>query len=134
MKAAITLTCVIAAALALQAQAHNPTPAFPGQTKAPAPAKPSAPVTVQTIATGLTGAWAIAFLPDGNILVTQNVGTIRVVRPDGVVLGPVTGVPGVKSIGAQGLHDIVLDPEFAAHRHRTRRDAAGHRRRSLPFL
>ena len=89
---------------------------FQGQTKAPAPSKPSAPVNVQTIATGLTGAWAVAFLPDGNFLVTQNIGTMRVVRPDGVVLGPVAGVPGVKAIGAQGLHDVVLDPDFARNR------------------
>jgi glucose/arabinose dehydrogenase len=127
MKTAVTLTLVTAVAVAaglperlsgvsLQAQTHNPTPAFSGQTKAPAPAKPSAPVNVQTIATGLTGAWAVAFLPDGNFLVTQNVGTMRVVRPDGVVLGPVAGVPGVKAIGAQGLHDVVLDPEFAKNR------------------
>jgi glucose/arabinose dehydrogenase len=100
----------------LYAQTHNPTPAFSGQTKAPAPSKPSAPVNVQTIATGLTGAWAVAFLPDGNFLVTQNAGTMRVVRPDGVVLGPVAGVPGVKAIGAQGLHDVALDPDFARNR------------------
>ena len=113
---------------------HNPAPAFSGQTKAPAPSKPSAPVNVQTIATGLTGAWAVAFLPDGNFLVTQNAGTMRVVRPDGVVLGPVAGVPGVKAVAAQGLHDVVLDPEFArtgrstsptSRRRRARRPARG---------
>jgi aldose sugar dehydrogenase len=116
MRTAVTLVAVAAAVTTIHAQTHNPAPAFPGQTKAPAPSKPSAPVRVQTIATGLTGAWAIAFLPDGNFLVTQNAGTMRVVRPDGVVLGPVAGVPGVKAIGAQGLHDVVLDPEFAKNR------------------
>ena len=115
-KTAITLIVCVAGAAVLHAQTHNPAPAFQGQTKAPAPSKPSPPVNVQTIATGLTGAWAVAFLPDGNFLVTQNAGTMRVVRPDGVVLGPVTGVPGVKAIGAQGLHDVVLDPEFAKNR------------------
>jgi aldose sugar dehydrogenase len=115
-KIAATLVALAAVVTTIHAQTHNPSPAFPGQTKAPAPSKPSAPVSVQTIATGLTGAWAIAFLPDGNFLVTQNAGTMRVVRPDGVVLGPVAGVPGVKAIGAQGLHDVVLDPEFAKNR------------------
>ena len=100
----------------LHAQTHNPAPAFPGQTKAPAPAKASAPFNVQTIAGGLTAAWAVAFLPDGNFLVTQNAGTMRIVRPDGVVLGPIAGVPPVKAIGAQGLHDVVLDPDFARNR------------------
>src|SRR5918993_5480972 len=117
MRTAVTLALVAAVALAtIQAQTHNPAPAFPGQTKAPAPARASTPFTFQTIATGLTGAWAIAFLPDGNILVTQNAGTMRVVRPGGIVSTPLDGVPEVKSVAAQGLHDVVLDPEFARNR------------------
>ena len=116
MKTAATLVIVAAVVATIHGQTYNPTPAFPGQTKAPAPSKPSAAPRVQTIATGLTGAWAIAFLPDGNFLVTQNAGTMRIVRPDGVVLGPIAGVPGVKAIGAQGLHDVVLDPDFAKTR------------------
>jgi glucose/arabinose dehydrogenase len=76
----------------------EPKPAFAGQTDAPAPAKPSPPVAVQTVATGLTGAWAIAILPNGSLLVTQNSGTMRVVRPDnGSVSAPLAGVPPVKS-------------------------------------
>jgi glucose/arabinose dehydrogenase len=102
--------------LSLGAQVHDPKPAFPGQTKAPAPAQPSPSLAVETIATGLTGAWAVAFLPDGDFLVTQNPGTMRVVRPDGVVSAPIEGVPGVKAVAAQGLHDVVLDPDFARNR------------------
>jgi aldose sugar dehydrogenase len=116
-KTALALAVVTALALArLDAQLHNPTPAFPGQSAAPAPAKPSPPFAVQTVAGGLTGAWAIAFLPDGNFLITQNAGTMRIVRPDGVVSAPIDGVPGVKAVAAQGLHDVVLDPEFATNR------------------
>ena len=100
----------------VRAQSPEPTPAFAGQTDAPPPAKPSPPVDVRVVADGLTGAWAIAFLPDGNFLITQNAGTMRVVRPDGVVLGPIEGVPEVKAVAAQGLHDVVLDPQFAANR------------------
>jgi glucose/arabinose dehydrogenase len=114
------LTLALAGALStlvvLSAQSPEPKPAFPGQTDAPRPATPSAPVRTQTIATGLTGAWAVAFLPDGNFLVTQNAGTMRIVRPDGVVSGPLAGVPDVKSVAAQGLHDVVLDPDFARNR------------------
>lgn len=116
MKKLLTLSAVAALAVAtLHAQTPNPAPAFAGQTKAPAPAKPSPPFNVDTIATGLTGAWAVAFLPDGKYLVTQNGGTMRVVRNDGVWFN-VSGVPDVKTIGAQGLHDIVLDPDFARNR------------------
>jgi len=98
------------------AQTHDPKPAFAGQTDAPAPARPSSPVAVQPIAGGLTGAWAFAFLPDGTLLVTQNAGTMRLVRPDGVVSAPLEGVPPVKSVAAQGLHDVVLDPDFSRTR------------------
>jgi glucose/arabinose dehydrogenase len=117
MKAPVAVVAAaMIAGLGVAAQPLEPVPAFPGQTKAPAPAKPSPAVTAQAIAGGLTGAWSVAFLPDGNFLVTQNAGTMRIVRPDGVVLGPVAGVPPVKSVAAQGLHDVVLDPDFARNR------------------
>jgi glucose/arabinose dehydrogenase len=100
----------------LLAQTPEPKPAFPGQTDAPPPAKPSPPVTIQQVAGGLAGAWSFAFLPDGNLLVTQNAGTMRIVRSDGVVSAPIDGVPDVKSVAAQGLHDVLLDPDFARNR------------------
>jgi glucose/arabinose dehydrogenase len=112
----LALAGVVAITFAVVAQPLQPKPAFPGQTAAPAPARPSAPVTVETVAGGLTGAWAVAFLPDGNFLVTQNAGQMRIVQPNGVVSGPIAGVPDVKSVAAQGLHDVLLDPEFAKNR------------------
>lgn len=112
-----TLAIVLSAALAGgQTLTIPPKPAFPGQTGAPPPARPSPAFTVQTVASGLNGAWAIAFLPDGNLLVTQNVGTMRVVSPGGRVSEPLEGVPPVKSVAAQGLHDVLLDPDFARNR------------------
>jgi aldose sugar dehydrogenase len=107
---AVTLLSVVGA------QSPEPKPAFQGQTDAPAPAKPSPPIAVQPVAGGLTGAWAFAFLPDGALLVTQNSGTMRVVRSGGVVSAPLAGVPPVKSVAAQGLHDVVLDPDFSRNR------------------
>jgi aldose sugar dehydrogenase len=95
---------------------RKPKPAFLGQTDAPAPAKPSPPVTVEIITARLTSPWSMALLPDGNFLVTESIGTMRIVRPDGVVSAPLAGVPGVKVVAAQGLHDIVLDPGFAQNR------------------
>jgi aldose sugar dehydrogenase len=100
----------------VDAQSQEPKPAFRGQTDAPPPAKPSPPITVQPVAGGLTGAWAFAFLPNGWLLVTQNSGTMRIVRPDGVVSAPLAGLPPMKSVAAQGLHDVVLDPDFSRNR------------------
>jgi glucose/arabinose dehydrogenase len=95
---------------------RKPKPAFPGQTDAPGPSKPSPPVNVETITARLTTPWSLAFLPDGNFLVTESIGTMRIVRPDGVVSAPLAGVPGVKVVAAQGLHDVLLDPGFAQNR------------------
>src|SRR5579875_565485 len=94
----------------------KPKPAFRGQTDAPPPARPSPPVNVETITTRLSSPWSMAFLPDGNFLVTESAGTMRIVRRDGVVMAPIEGVPGVKVVAAQGLHDILLDPDFARNR------------------
>jgi glucose/arabinose dehydrogenase len=95
---------------------RKPKPAFPGQTNAPRPSKPSPPVNVETITARLTSPWSMALLPDGNFLVTESIGAMRIVRPDGVVSAPLAGVPGVKVVAAQGLHDVVLDPGFAQNR------------------
>jgi glucose/arabinose dehydrogenase len=114
------LAALAAAALSTTAtvygQAGWAKPAFAGQTNAPAPSKPSAAITVQTVTNRLSGPWSVAFLPDGNFLVTEANGTMRVARPDGVVSAPLAGVPPVKSVAAQGLHDLLLDSDFARNR------------------
>lgn len=95
---------------------RKPKPAFPGQTDAPKPAKLSAAPKIESITNRLNGPWSEALLPDGNFLVTESIGLMRIVRPDGVVSAPLAGVPGVKVVAAQGLHDVVLDPDFARNR------------------
>jgi glucose/arabinose dehydrogenase len=115
MKARLALALVCLPSLVL-AQQPEPVPAFPGQTDAPAPAVPSSGFRVETITDALSGPWALAFLPSGNFLVTERPGTIRVVTPDGQVSEPLLNVPPVKRVAAEGLHDIVLDPEFATNR------------------
>jgi glucose/arabinose dehydrogenase len=110
--AAIQLLLV---AVPATAASPEPTPAFPGQTDAPPPAKPSPPLNVETIASGLTGAWSMAFLPDGRFLVTAG-GQMRIVRTGGYTSAPLKGLPAIKQIGAEGLHDVVLDPDFAHNR------------------
>jgi len=112
----MTLVVVAALTVRMHAQAGWAKPAFAGQTNAPRPTQPSAPFTVQTVTTRLSGPWSIAFLPSGNFLITEANGTMRVARPDGSVSAPLAGVPGVKSVAAQGLHDLLLDPDFARNR------------------
>jgi glucose/arabinose dehydrogenase len=96
------------------AQERNPTPAFAGQTDAPAAPQSTYRVTVVT--DKLTGPWAVAFLPDGNLLVSERLGALRTVTPAGQVSEPIAGVSPVKVVAAQSFHDIALDPNFAANR------------------
>src|SRR5437899_1220017 len=107
-----TLILITAALGLLAAQSPEPKPAFSGQTDAPAP-PPSAPFQTQIVTERLNAPWSLAFLPDGSFLVTENGGSMRVVKADGSVSAPVEGMPGVRSVGAEGLHEVVLDPDFA---------------------
>ena len=107
------VTC-LTAPLVAGAQSPEPKPAFPGQTDAPPPAKPSPALKVETLATGVNG-WSLAFLPDGRFLVTAR-GEMRTIGRDGVLSEPLKGLPVIKQIGAEGLHDVVLDPDFARNR------------------
>jgi glucose/arabinose dehydrogenase len=68
---ALALLGLVPAALGtLVAQTPEPKPAFAGQTDAPAP-PPSAPFQTQIVTERLNAPWSLAFLPDGNFLVTD---------------------------------------------------------------
>ena len=69
-----------------------------------------------TVASGLENPWSIAFLPGGEILVTERAGRLRVIRGGQLVAAPVTGVPEVRTGGQGGLLDIVAHPQFAQNR------------------
>lgn len=76
--------------------------------------------TVETLADGLDHPWSLAFLPDGNMLVTERTGTLLRVGQDGSQeqihaftgsweFPPVHFGPGMQA----GLFDVALDPQFA---------------------
>jgi len=71
---------------------------------------------VVTVAEGLEAPWAIAFLPDGEILVTERAGRLRVIRGGRLLPDPVPGVPEVVARGQGGLLDVVAHPDFATNR------------------
>lgn len=70
------------------------------------------PLKVVAVADGLETPWALAFLPDGRMLVSERAGRLRIVSPDGVLSAPLAGVPDVHAEGQGGLLDVVLGPEF----------------------
>ena len=90
-------------------------PAFPGQTRAPAPAEPTA-VATTTAAEGIQGGWGFEFLPDGRMIVTEKSGQLRIVPPNGTPGEPIKGVPKVDARGQGGLLDVALSPNFAEDR------------------
>ncbi|MBS0587633.1 MAG: PQQ-dependent sugar dehydrogenase [Proteobacteria bacterium] len=71
---------------------------------------------VRLVAEGLQFPWGMAFMPDGNVLVTEKVGRLRIITPDGKVSEPIKGVPAVFFQQQGGLLDVALDPEFAKNR------------------
>lgn len=74
------------------------------------------PLKVETVARGLVHPWALAFLPDGRMLVTERPGRIRIVARDGALSEPLAGVPNVFASGQGGLFDVALDRDFARNR------------------
>ncbi|HJO02680.1 MAG TPA: PQQ-dependent sugar dehydrogenase [Acidobacteriota bacterium] len=71
---------------------------------------------VVTVVEDLEHPWSIAFLPGGDMLVTEQAGRLRIVRDGALVAEPVAGVPEVHYRGQGGLMDVVPHPDFASNR------------------
>jgi glucose/arabinose dehydrogenase len=61
---------------------------------------------------GLEQPWALAFLPDGRMLVTEKAGRLRIVEGNRLDPRPVEGLPDVALYGQGGLMDVALHPRF----------------------
>jgi glucose/arabinose dehydrogenase len=107
-----------ALAVALLSVAASPVAA---QTPPPPPAPltlsppADAPFKVEVIA-DLQSPWAMTFLPDGRMLITEESGTLLLVSADGKQRKTVSGVPAVAAEGQGGLMDVVLHPKFAQNK------------------
>ena len=85
---------------------------------------PTAPVVVDTLegpirvvpmVAGLENAWSLAFLPNGDMLVTEKEGRLRLVRNGRLVAEPITGTPEVVARGQGGLLEVALHPSFPSN-------------------
>ena len=94
-----------------------PTPT-PTATATPTPTPTTTAVTRTPVAT-FDNPWAMAFLPDGRLLVTERPGRLRLVTiaasGAGTVSAAIAGVPAVAFGGQGGLLDVALDPAFASN-------------------
>lgn len=92
--------------------------ATPTATPTPSPTvttPPTTAVSADTIAT-LDNPWAMVFLPDQRMLITERPGRLRVVTQAGAVGAPISGVPAVVATGQGGLLDVALDPGYTTNR------------------
>ena len=137
--AGIALLAAGAPSLAQQAPAVQPAPAAaqpavaaPGAAQAPrGGGRPQTPALgdgpwdftsekarlhVTVVTTGLDHPWGMTFLPDGDLLITERAGRLRVVR-DGVLdPTPLAGMPAVRAVVIGGLGDVVLHPNYRRNR------------------
>jgi glucose/arabinose dehydrogenase len=109
----------VSASAVIFGQAQPPQPAMPRK------ALPSAPFVIDTAEQGqirvtpikgLDRPWALVFLPNGDMLVSEKPGRLRMVRNGVVDPTPISGVPPVLSQGTGGLMDIALHPRFQENR------------------
>ncbi len=112
---ALTLALLAGSTFAESAETEPPNvpefrPAFPGQTRAQKVTTRTR-LRVTEVAGGLALPWALAFLPDGRMLVTEkHEGRLQVIGPGGK-MASVAGLPRVDGRGQGGLLDVVLGPD-----------------------
>lgn len=91
------------------------TPAFEGQTRA-AGVKTTTAYEGKIISEALDRPWGITQMPDGRLLLTQKMGTMRIATTSGQVSEAITGLPEVNPAGQGGLLGLTLDPQFSSNR------------------
>jgi len=92
----------------------------------PTPPLPDGPILLQSaevrdfrvtvLSRTLEQPWSLAFLPGGEMLVTERTGALRVIRNGVLDPQPVAGVPEVRVQGLSGLFDVALHPQFATNK------------------
>lgn len=70
-------------------------------------------LNVETVVTGLNMPWATAFLPNGDMLVTERPGKLRLVKDGKLDPVEISGLPAIFYRGQGGLLDVVLHPDYA---------------------
>ena len=121
MRFGITIAVALLGAAVAQAQQQRPAPiGLPHVALGDGPfifdTAEQHKIRVVVVTKGLTHPWSLAFLPGGNMLVTERGGRLRMIR-DGVLdPKPLAGVPKVNAVRNAGLFDIALHPNFAENK------------------
>lgn len=112
----IAATALIAIAAVVVKNSRPQTPSSTASNQESFDNKEGTPSNPQVFAQNLNIPWSIAFLPNGNILVTERPGNVKEIGKDGNVKTIFT-VPDVKPEGEGGLHGITLHPQFSANQY-----------------
>ena len=121
LKAIATVSVIALCAGVAFAQDGEPpaAPPFQGQELAQGPwhfTSDEADIDATIVTRELERPWSLAWTPDGDLLVTERPGRLRVIR-DGVLdPTPISGIPELYNLGLAGLMDIALHPDFAENR------------------
>ncbi len=114
---------------ASDAVAQSPAPGVPAPAPAPSPAPEPSPTPAPAPSPAPAGEtkfevsrvaqfdepWAMSFLPDGRLLVTEKAGALRLHDPVRNSTGTIDGVPAVVHAGQGGFGDVVLHPDFSSN-------------------
>jgi len=73
-------------------------------------------IRISVVTKGLSHPWAIAFLPNSDMLITERAGRLRVVRNGVLDPQPISGLPAIRTDGNGGLMDVALHPQFERNR------------------
>lgn len=93
----------------------NYRPAFSGQTRIKK-VQTVSNYQFSSLTSNLSNPWGITSLPDGRLLITEKAGRMRIVKTNGEVSNPISGIPTVNSSGQGGLLGLCLDPAFTSNR------------------
>lgn len=118
-----TLTSIrLTAIAALTIGAFSTAIAQPGGPPAPLGEGPwnieteAGPVHVSVLARDLESPWSLVFLPDGDMLLTERVGRLRIIRDGELDPRPIEGLPDLVNVSIGGLMGLALHPDFESNR------------------
>jgi len=73
-------------------------------------------LNTHVVVSGLEHPWGLAFLDEGQMLVSERPGRLRLVSPNGELSEPLGNVPPVDAVGQGGMLDVIADVDFAVNR------------------
>ena len=113
VSAGFGLLCVVLGSAA-QAQDSRASPALPSFPQVYETADLT--IRVEKLADGLANPWSLAWLPNGDLLITERPGRLRVFRNGALDPEPIAGVPEVRVTALGGLLEVLPHPDFARNR------------------